>query len=162
MMEDEMVGWHHLVNGHDFDKPWELVMDREAWRAAVHRVVKSQIQLGVNWTEHTCNNIYHAVGSVVSDSHGNIRTNEAVPPSVLVYWCSTNRSHSRCVVELVLETKASDHTCICNLFGMLHVDSIFLNDPILEKKKEKRNMHIWNILKWIMWYEITATSFPTY
>ena len=41
MTEDEMVGWHHPLNGHEF----ELVMDREAWRAAVHEVTKSQTRL---------------------------------------------------------------------------------------------------------------------
>ena len=28
MTEDEMVGWHHQLNGHELSKPWELVMDR--------------------------------------------------------------------------------------------------------------------------------------
>ena len=36
--EDEMVGWHHWLNGHEFEDLWELVMDRKAWLAAVHRV----------------------------------------------------------------------------------------------------------------------------
>ena len=30
------VGWHHRLNGHELCKLQELVMDRGAWRAAVH------------------------------------------------------------------------------------------------------------------------------
>ena len=40
--DDKMVGWHHWLNGHELGKLQELVMDREAWRAAVHGVAKSQ------------------------------------------------------------------------------------------------------------------------
>ena len=50
MTEDEMVGWHHWLNGHSLSKLWELVMGREAWCAVVHGVAKSQTCLS-NWTE---------------------------------------------------------------------------------------------------------------
>ena len=34
--EDEMVGWHHPLNGHELSKLWEIVKGREAWYAEVH------------------------------------------------------------------------------------------------------------------------------
>ena len=33
--KDEMVGWYHRLDGHEFEQIWELVMDREAWHSAV-------------------------------------------------------------------------------------------------------------------------------
>ena len=50
MTEDEMAGWHQRLDGHRLGKLLELVMDREAWRAAIHGATKSGTQLS-DWTE---------------------------------------------------------------------------------------------------------------
>ena len=39
--EDEMVGWYHGLNDMSLSKLWEILKDREAWRAVVHGVAKS-------------------------------------------------------------------------------------------------------------------------
>ena len=40
-----MVGWHHRLNGHAFEQTQEIVKDRKAWCAVVHKVAKSQTRL---------------------------------------------------------------------------------------------------------------------
>ena len=40
-----MAGWHHHLDGHEFEQAPGEVMEREAWRAAVHGVAKSQTRL---------------------------------------------------------------------------------------------------------------------
>ena len=45
MTEDDMIGWHHQLNIHEFEQ------DREAWRAAVHGVSKSQTRLNILVTQ---------------------------------------------------------------------------------------------------------------
>ena len=49
LTEDEMVWWHHWLDGHKLSKLQEMVKDREPWCAAVHEVAKSHTWLS-DWT----------------------------------------------------------------------------------------------------------------
>ena len=46
--EDEMVGWHRLLNGHELEQTQGDSEGQEAWRAAVHGVTKSQTRQQLN------------------------------------------------------------------------------------------------------------------
>ena len=37
-----MVGWHHQLNGHEFEQARGVSEGQEAWCAAVHGVAKSR------------------------------------------------------------------------------------------------------------------------
>ena len=50
MIEDKMVGWHHRLDGHEFEQTGEMVKDREALHVALHGVTKSQTQLNESTT----------------------------------------------------------------------------------------------------------------
>ena len=50
MTEDEMVGWHCRLDGHEFGQALGVGDGQEAWHAAVHGVTKSWTRLS-NWTE---------------------------------------------------------------------------------------------------------------
>ena len=50
MTEDKMVGWHHQLNGNEFEQVQELVMNREAWHAAVEKSGDTTEQL--NWSQY--------------------------------------------------------------------------------------------------------------
>ena len=55
MIEDEMVGWHHQLNGPEFEQTPGDGEGRGAWHAAVHRGVKNWTRLS-DWatTTTTC------------------------------------------------------------------------------------------------------------
>ena len=46
MTEDEMVGWHHRLNGYESEQTQgDVIKDKETWYAAVHGVANNRTQL---------------------------------------------------------------------------------------------------------------------
>ena len=45
MTEVEMAGWHHGSMDVSLSELWEMVMNRDAWHAAIHGAAKSRTRL---------------------------------------------------------------------------------------------------------------------
>ena len=43
--QDEMAGWHHRLDDVSLSELREMLMEREAWRAAIHGVTQSWTRL---------------------------------------------------------------------------------------------------------------------
>ena len=54
-----MVGWHHRLNGMSLSKLREMVKDKEAWRAALHRVTKLDMTEQLNKTKRKKRTLNH-------------------------------------------------------------------------------------------------------
>ena len=82
MTEDEMPGWHHWLNGREFEWTPGVGMDREAWRAAIHGVTRSQTRLSywteLNWTDTS--------NSPLVLGNTQLRTSDVNPSSLPPLW----------------------------------------------------------------------------
>ena len=59
--KDEMLGWHHQLNGMNFSKLQEIVKNTDTWLVAVHGITESQTQLNDWRTTKTPHCTLHCV-----------------------------------------------------------------------------------------------------
>jgi len=77
--EDEMVGWHHRLNGHEFEWTPGAGDGREAWRAVVHGVAESRTRRS-DWTE------LNALSKAVSETGENVSSLIITIPQTEAFW----------------------------------------------------------------------------
>ena len=69
-IEDDMVKWHHWLNGHEFEQAPGFGMDWEAWCAAIHEVANSRTQLSycseLNCQLWSSGETYHLLNMMIS------------------------------------------------------------------------------------------------
>ena len=99
--EDEMVGWHHRLNGVSLSKRWKLVMDREAWHAVEQSIMSHRVGhdwgTELNWTPSWPSMGIHCKSSSLCGYVSNLTDNEIhflkklfSMLLVLLYWIWVN------------------------------------------------------------------------
>ena len=127
MTEDEMVWWHHRLNGHELSQLREIMKDREAWGAIIHGVAKSWTWLK-DWTGTSSDKLQK-------------EENKLEP------WFSTMFEHYNCPSMLLLKNDAwtpsftNKSEYWCPLFNSVYVfQVIFISSwgqELLSQKLER-------------------------
>ena len=102
--EDEMVGLHHWLNGHEFEQLWETVRGKEDRCAAVHGVSKSQTQHS-NWTLTQRERIWKGI-------HTNTHMTESLCYTTETQYCKSTIIQFKKKHEIHTHTHMEYHSAI--------------------------------------------------
>ena len=159
--EEEIVGWHHWLNGHEFEKPQEIVKDRKAWHAAVHWVAKSWTLLNAWITITTISEWVLGMRIFLSRwiSHKGFHEKEFLTNQVDKKICGVGISQPLSLVMGLLTKQTLQEGYVKSLYGFKNTDNNHCwvpNTPRIETVLNAENGIIsWEHSSTLWWQVIT-------